>query len=183
MNLLSPAQIAGYISFVLGIIAFLQKNDQRLRFFNGAQTLVYSLHFLLLGNMSASASALVSATRSFLSLKYRSLYLAAAIVVVNLTVGAVLARTGAGWLPITATCVATVAIFTMKGIPLRVALLFCTLLWLANNILSRSVGGTLLEVFIASINTSTIVRMKRAGARPEAVPVLAGAPESLTTAD
>lgn len=162
MRILSPAQIAGYVAFVLGVTAFLQKHDRRLKFFNANQSLVYALHFFMLGNLPASASALISSVRSFLALKYRSLYLAAAIILVNLAAGAAFAR-GAGWLPVIASCAASAAIFTMQGIPMRLVLLTCTLMWLTNDILSRSIGGTLLEVFVASANISTMVRMGRAG--------------------
>jgi hypothetical protein len=42
---------------------------------------------------------------------------------------------------------------------MRAVLLVCTLLWLANNILSGSIGGTLLESVIALANISTIIRL------------------------
>ncbi len=166
MNVFSPAQIAGYAAFFLGVTAFLQKNDRRLKFFSASQSLVYCLHFLMLGNLPASASSLIASARSFLALKYRSLYVVSAVVLVNLAAGAAFARgAGAGWLPVIASCMGTIAIFTMEGVPLRSVLLVCTLMWLANNILSRSIGGTLLELFIASINISTMIRMSRAEAR------------------
>ncbi len=161
MNAFSPAQMVGYLALGLGITAFLQKNDSRLKFFNASQSLLYALHFLMLGNPPAAASALIASTRSFLALRYRSLYLAAVIVAVNLAAGAVFVHTGAGWLPVIASCAATIAIFTLQDIPLRLVLLACTLLWLTNDILSRSIGGTILELFIAGINISTMVRMSR----------------------
>lgn len=159
MNVFSPAQIAGYFSFALGVTAFLQKDDRRLKFFNASQSLVYSLHFLMLGNLPASASALISSGRSLLALKYRSLYLASAIVFVNVAAGSMLVRSGAGSLPVVASCAATIAIFTLEGVPLRLVLLGCTLMWLTNDILSRSIGGTLLELFVAAVNISTMIRI------------------------
>jgi hypothetical protein len=57
--------------------------------------------------------------------------------------------------------IATIAIFTMRGVPFRSVLLASTLLWLANNILTGSVGGTLLELANATVNISTIIRMVR----------------------
>jgi hypothetical protein len=53
------------------------------------------------------------------------------------------------------------AIFTMRGVPFRCVLLAGTLLWLANNIISGSIGGTLLEVANAVINIWTMIRMVR----------------------
>jgi hypothetical protein len=97
--------------------------------------------------------------RTFLALKYRSLWLAAVIVGISVAMGAALAKDSAGWLPIIASCAATVAVFMLRGVALRLVLLVCTLLWLVNNVLSGSIGGTVLEVFIAIANTWTIVRM------------------------
>ncbi|MGD0772383.1 MAG: YgjV family protein [Candidatus Solibacter sp.] len=161
MRLFSPAQVVGYFALVLGITAFLQKSDNRLKFFNATQGLVYALHFVLLGNLPASASSLVSSARSFLALRYRSLLLGAVIVAVNLGLGAVFAGSAAGWLPVIGSCIATIAIFTMRGVPFRCVLLASTLLWLANNIITGSIGGTLLEVANATVNIWTMIRMVR----------------------
>jgi hypothetical protein len=161
MGLFSPAQVVGYIALALGITAFLQKSDDRLKFFNATQGLVYALHFVLLGNLPASASSLISSLRSFLALRYRSWLLGAAIVIVNVGMGAAFARNTAGWLPVIGSSIATVAIFTMRGVPFRAVLLSSTLLWLANNIISGSIGGTLLELANATINISTMIRMVR----------------------
>ena len=110
--------------------------------------------------MSASSS-LISSLRSFLALRYRSLWLCAAIIGVMIGFGAAFARNTIGWLPVIGSCLATIAIFTMSGVPFRLVLLCSTLLWLTNNIVSRSIGGILLELANATVNLSTIVRMLR----------------------
>jgi hypothetical protein len=166
MGLFSPAQLVGYIALALGITAFLQKSDDRLKFFNATQGLFYALHFVLLGNLPASASSLTSSVRSFLALRYRSWVLGTVMFCVNVGLGAAFVRTRAGWLPIIGSCIATVAIFTLKGIPFRSMLLASTLLWLANNIITGSIGGTLLEVANATINITTMIRMLRGARTP-----------------
>jgi hypothetical protein len=168
MGIFSPAQLAGYLALALGVTAFLQRSDRRLKLFNATQSLAYALHFVLLGNPPAAASAIISSCHGFLAVRYRSLLLAAAIIAVNLAVGAALTSTRAGWLPIAATCIATAAIFTLNGIPLRGALLACTLLWLANNLYSGSIGGTVLELANAVINVTTMIRLARTA--PRAIP-------------
>jgi hypothetical protein len=159
LALLSSAQIVGYLALALGITAFLQKSDHRLKFFNATQGLFYALHFLLLGNLPACSSSLLSSLRSFLALRFRSLPLGALILAANIGLGVRFANSRAGWLPVVATCIATIAIFTMSGIPFRCVLLASTLLWLANNILARSIGGTALELSNAVINITTMIRM------------------------
>jgi hypothetical protein len=170
MGLFSPAQLVGYIALVLGITAFLQKSDQRLKFFNATQSLFYALHFVLLGNLPASASSLTSSVRSFLALRYRSWALCTVMFSANIGLGLAFARTRAGWLPIIGSCIATVAIFTLKGIPFRAMLLASTLLWLANNLITGSIGGTLLELANATLNITTMIRMLRAAALPTLSP-------------
>jgi hypothetical protein len=167
MGIFSPAQIAGYFALVLGITAFLQKSDQRLKFFNATQSLVYALHFLLLHNLPASASGLLSSVRSFLALRYRSWVLGAVMIAANIALGAAFAKGAAGWLPVIGSCIATFAIFTMSGIPFRCMLLISTLFWLANNIITGSIGGTILEVANATLNISTMIRIART---PELAP-------------
>ena len=159
MHYYSFPQCVGYVAFILGVTAFLQKNDRRLKVFVAGESFAYVAHFVLLGNFPASASAFVSGTRSLLSLKSRSPYLAGAIVAVNLGFGIVLAKTPLGWLPVIASSVGTLAVFLMQGIPMRVALFVATLLWLANNIISGSIGGTLLELVIATVNIWTMTRL------------------------
>ncbi len=162
MGLFSPAQLVGYIALALGITAFLQKSDDGLKFFNATQGLFYALHFILLGNLPASASSLTSSLRSFLALRYRSWLLGTVMFCANIGLGAAFARTRADWLPVIGSCIATVAIFTLKGVPFRAMLLASTLLWLANNVITGSIGGTVLEVANATLNITTMIRMLRA---------------------
>jgi hypothetical protein len=143
----------------------MQKSDRKLKALNASESLVYSVHFTLLGNPSAAACALISCIRSFLSLKMRSPYLAALFIVINVGFGFLLAKGFAGWLPVIGSCLATLAIFLMRGVRMRMVLLMSTLLWLANNILSGSIGGTLLETTIATVNSITIIQILRARAQ------------------
>jgi hypothetical protein len=159
VHFFSIAQCVGYIAFVLGVSAFLQKSDSRLKALNASESLVYSVHFTLLGNPSAAACALISCIRSFLSLKVRSTSLAVLFIVINVGLGFVFAKGVAGWLPVMGSCLATLAIFLMRGVRMRMVLLMSTLLWLANNILSGSIGGTLLEATIATVNSITIMQI------------------------
>lgn len=160
-SIFSPAQTVGYLAFFLGVVAFSQKADRRLKAYGACQSLVYAVHFLLLGSLPACAAAFLSATRSTLALRYRSVVLAGVMVALNLAAGAAFVRTPAGWLPVVGSCIAAAAMFTLEGVQLRLGLLASTLLWLTNDILAGSIGGTLLEITIATVSSSTIWRMRR----------------------
>ncbi|MBI4893636.1 MAG: YgjV family protein [Acidobacteria bacterium] len=159
MDYFSPAQCAGYVALVLGVGAFLNKDDKRMKLLLSVESVVYGAHFFMLGNLAAAGSAAISAGRTYLSLKSRSLWLAAAAVALNLGVGLKVAATGFAWIPIIASCAATVAFFTLDGMKLRIVLLTTTLMWLMNGYLSRSIGGVVLESLIAAANATTLVRM------------------------
>ena len=55
-----------------------------------------------------------------------------------------------------------VALFLLHGIRMRVVMLTGTLLWIVNNVLSGSIGGTALELTILVVNCSTIWRLRAA---------------------
>lgn len=168
MDFFSPAQVAGYVALVLGVRAFLTRDDKRMKLLLSAESVVYGAHFLMLGNLPAAGSAAISAGRTYLSLRSRSLWLAAAAVALNVAVGLRVAHGSLAWLPIVASCVATVAFFTLEGARLRLVLLTTTLMWLVNGYISRSIGGTVLESLIATANVTTLVRMGLERAREKA---------------
>ncbi len=174
----SPAQLVGYVALVLGVAAFSQKSDTRLKVLMSCEGFAYVAHFILLGNYPASCSAGVSSVRMLVSLKSRAPWWIGVFVALNVALGAVFAKSALGWLPIGASCLATVGVFVMQGLPLRVVLLVCTGLWLVNNALCGSVGGTVLEALIALSNLATICRMvaeRVARQRASASPALAKA--------
>jgi hypothetical protein len=65
-------------------------------------------------------------------------------------------------LPIAASCIGTTALFFLHGLRMRALMLLGTLLWLANNLLVGSIGGTLLEACLALANLRTIAQLWRA---------------------
>ena len=161
----SPAQVVGYLAFVLGVGSFLQTDDRRFKVFMAGECLAYVVHFALLGHPTAVASSLVSLARSVLALHTRSPWVAAAVVAVNVGLGLALATDASHWLPLAASCLGTVALFLLQGIPMRLLMLCGTALWIANNAIAGSIGGTALEVVVAAVNGATVWRMARRARR------------------
>jgi hypothetical protein len=157
----SPAQCVGYIAFVLGVASFTQQDDRRFKLFMAGECFAYIVHFALLGNPTAVASSTMSLLRSVLALYTRSRWVAAGVVAMNLALGLALATRMTDWLPLGASCIGTLALFLLRGIPMRLAMLCGTCLWIANNIVAGSIGGTALEIVIALVNATTIWRMAR----------------------
>ena len=166
---LSPAQCVGYAAFVLGVSSFVQKNDRRFKLFMAAECLAYIIHFTLLGRPTAVASSTMSLLRSVLALYTRSRWVALFVILANIGLGLSFATRASDWLPLGASCIGTLALFLMEGVRMRVAMLCGTVLWIVNNVIAGSVGGTALEVVIAAVNLVTIRRMLReAPAVPQA---------------
>jgi hypothetical protein len=159
VSIFSPAQCLGYLAFVLGVAAFLQKSDRRLKVLIAGESLVYALHFWLLGVPPASANAAITAVRTTLSLKLRAAWLSVVFVAIHLCAGVLFAKTPAGWLTVIGSCISTVAVFQMRGLAMRLMMLFSTGCWLVNNFLSGSIGGAALESVIAVTNATTILRI------------------------
>jgi hypothetical protein len=157
----SPAQCVGYVAFVLGVASFLQRDDRRFKQFMAAECFAYIIHFALLGNPTAVASSTMSLLRSVLALRTRSVWVAVVIVAMNLVLGVSLADRPSAWLPLGASCLGTLALFLLQGVPMRLLMLCGTGLWIANNLISGSVGGSALEIVIAIVNIRTIRQMAR----------------------
>ena len=160
---LSPAQCIGYLAFVLGVGSFLQTDDRRFKSFMIGECLAYVAHFALLGNPSAVASSAISTVRSVLALKTRSPWVVALVVAINIAFGLAVAKQASDWLPLTASCLGTFALFMLQGIPMRLLMLCGTGLWIANNVIVGSIGGTALELAVAAVNLTTIIRLSRSG--------------------
>ena len=159
---LSPAQLFGYVAFVLGVGCFLQTDDRRFKWFMTGECVAYVVHFALLGNPTAVASSALSMLRSVLSLHTRSKWVAVGVVAANVAFGLAIATKASDWLPLTASCLGTIALFTLQGVPMRLLMLCGTGLWIANNLIAGSIGGTALEVVVAVVNLSTVLRLIRA---------------------
>jgi len=104
----------------------------------------------------------MSLLRSVLALYTRSVWVAVGVVAMNLALGLTLATRMTDWLPLGASCIGTLALFLLRGVPMRLAMLCGTFLWIANNIIAGSIGGTALEIVMAVVNGTTIWRMARA---------------------
>lgn len=161
-SLLSPAQLAGYAAFAFGLLCFAQTDDRRFKVFMALECAAYVLHFALLGQPTAVASTAVSLLRSVAALKWRTTAVGLFFIALSLGLGAWLYTGWVSLLPIAASCIGTTALFFLQGLRMRVLMLCGTLLWLVNNLLVGSVGGSLLEACLVASNVWTIRRMWQA---------------------
>ena len=166
MDALSPAQLWGYLVFVLGVVAFAQKRDTWLKGLLTAEASCYVVHFLLLGRYAASGSAFIAGLRTLISIRYRSRNLVVVFLCASLGFGSLLAHTWTDWLPVASSCVATFAVFLLSGMWMRLLLLVSTMIMIANNIICGSIGGTLVELCIGTMNITTTLHLLKQRNRP-----------------
>jgi hypothetical protein len=160
-DLLSPAQLLGYAAFVFGVACFAQLDDRRFKLFMAAECAAYIGHFWLLGQPTAVASTTVSLLRSLASIKAKTPAVGIFFMLLSAGLGLWLMQGWLSLLPIAASCIGTFALFFLDGLRMRALMLLGTLLWLLNNLLVGSIGGTALEAVLALTNAHTIWRISR----------------------
>ncbi len=157
----SLAQCLGYVAFVLGVSAFLQRDDRRLKLLNSAQGFVYAIHFIMLGSLPLAGSAAVCALRSGTAAFFVRPWLVVPFVALNLAVGWIVAETWNDWLPVIGFVIGTVSVFLLRGIPLRVGMFLSSAVVMVAALIAGSIGGVALEASIAAANLLTIFRLQR----------------------
>jgi len=117
------------------------------------------VHYLLLGSIVSALSALLSAFRTVTAIYTSSLMVAVLFIAVGLSSAIYFADSIWELWPMLGMSIGTYAVFVLKGIQMRIAFLIGAICWLINNILVGSIGGTLLEATLITVNLSTIIRL------------------------
>lgn len=155
------AQALGFLSFVLGIYAFYQKDDRKLKIIMVIFNLNHLIHFILLGAVVSALSTLLSAIRTVTAIYVSSVRVAAVFILIGLSSAVYLGDSLYELWSILGMSIGTYAVFVLKGIPMRIAFLLGAICWLINNIIVGSIGGILLEATLISVNIITIIRLLR----------------------
>lgn len=158
-SLLNIPQLIGYIAFFFGIVAFLSKDDKKLKILLAIQSYTLSLHFFLLGASGGMIAAFINATRNLVTLKSRMKILAPYFIAFYIIFGAFKYTNIIDLLPIVGSTIATYAFFYLEKIPMRLCLLVTTSLWLVHNGLVGSIGPFLMEIIILIANGKTVMSM------------------------
>lgn len=156
---LTLPQLVGWGAFFLGVASFVQTTDLRFKQFMAMECAVYVLHFALLGQWTACASASISFGRSVAAVRYPGSVTGVIFMMASLLCGAWFYTSWVSWLPITASVLGTFALFFLKRVRMRLVMLAGTLCWLVHNAWVGSIGGTLLEAVLCMVNAVTLYSM------------------------
>lgn len=155
------AQSFGFLSLALGILTFYQKDDKKLKILMIVFNINHLVHYILLGSIVSALGSLLSAIRTATAIHFSSKWIAALFITISLVSGVLLADHIWQMWPILGTIIGTYSVFLLKGIRLRVGFLFGSSCWLINNILVGSIGGTILEITVISMNLITVYRIHK----------------------
>ena len=153
------SQIIGFLALIIGLYAFLNKNDDRLKIFMTLQSFLLAVHFLFLGAMTPAAMSGISSIRNFFSLFANLKNLAFVFIAIYLGAMFFTFSGPVSLLTPIASSISTYAYFYTKGLLLRVLLLIVSFMWLLNNIFVFSIGPAIMEMIIVCANMITVIRM------------------------
>jgi hypothetical protein len=156
---LTLPQLVGWGAFFLGVASFVQTSDLRFKQLMAMECAFYVLHFALLGQWTASASATISLGRSLAAVRYPGKVTGVLFMGLSVLCGVCFFSSWISWLPITASVLGTFALFFLKRVRMRLVMLAGTLCWLIHNAWVGSIGGTLLEAVLCVVNGVTLYRM------------------------
>ncbi|MDF2153084.1 YgjV family protein [Vibrio sp. CAU 1672] len=151
----------GGIAFVVGVMAFWQKDDNRFRYNMMVFCFIMAIHFALMGATVAAIGVVINAVRSFASIKTQSRK------VMWFFIGLMWFMTLPNvshffeLLTVIGSSVATWALFSRQGITLRLLILFNSFCWVSHNLWLGSIGGSLVESTFIITNLVTIYRLNR----------------------
>lgn len=156
-------QVCGLVALVVCVAAFASKSDDRLLMLLISANVAFALQFVFFGSWTAAVLTMLVIVRIILARRYMGSK--AVMVGVLLASGVAAFFTWQSWvdfLPIAAMVLGTFAMFLLRGIPMRAFLGLAATLWMLNNLLIGSIGGTLAEGLIVVTNIITIIRLARA---------------------
>ncbi|MGY4024538.1 YgjV family protein [Aeromonas rivuli] len=155
------AQGIGLAAMLVGVSAFLQRDDKRFRLRLCLYQAAIACHFAFMGANTAALSAGLSCGRTIASGRTRSPWVMSFFLVLVWVLGIPGITSPVQWLPIIGTTIGTWGLFRAHGIALRLCMLVGGLCWTSHNILIGSIGGSLIETTFLFVNCHTMYRMWR----------------------
>ena len=150
----------GLIATFFVIVAFMQKNDGRLKFIVMVGAAIFTVHFLLLGAYAGAIVGVINVTRTAMSMtRFKGNYILAIFIALYITTGIYAYENWYDILPFIAGAGSTIALFKLSGLNLRYAY-FCTeISWLTYSVIIKSIGGIITNMFVLMMNAVTTYRL------------------------
>lgn len=157
---LSFEQILGYIASLFLLLGYAIKNDVKTKYVLTISSLIFSVHFFMLGAFAAMAVCAINAARNisavflFKSKKYFAIF-----ALMYLVIGILTYTEFIDIFPVIASFITCVGMFLLGGIRFRMIVVIATILWIVHNIYVGSIGGTINSVILFFISSTTVFRL------------------------
>ncbi|WP_447927904.1 YgjV family protein [Vreelandella sp. EE27] len=167
VNVLALAgQFFGLVALVLCVLAFANKDDDKLMVLLISANVAFMLQFGFLGSWTAAALTAMVILRIALARRYPgSLAVMAGVLVASAVAAALTWQSYVDMFAVVAMLLGTLGMFLLRGVMLRVFLGLAAFSWMMNNLLIGSIGGTLAEALVVITNFITIARLIKAKRR------------------
>ncbi|MFN1549077.1 YgjV family protein [Vibrio natriegens] len=153
------AQSVGGIAFIIGLAAFLQKNDRRFRIQMVIFCFFMAIHFFLMGALVATIGVIFNGLRSLASIKTQSKKVMWFFILSMWAMTLPNVDSIFELITVFGSSIATWALFTKQGIKLRLFILINSFCWITHNIWLGSIGGSMVEGCFIITNLITIYRL------------------------
>lgn len=146
---------------ILGLIAYLDKNDTRLKYILFVQAILLGSHFAMEGSLSASIVTFLIAPLNLLSAfgPTRRYYPAFALIIL---IAGLFGFDGARDIfPIVAVCISLYALYHLQGVVMRGALMVCSMLWIVHDVAYDLPIILFMDIMILVLNLFGTMRIIR----------------------
>ena len=158
MTIMIVAQLIGLLAMGLDVYATLHKPDKHLIRIHSIGSMLFALHYFLLGAIPGALSELLNGTRAGLSSFTKSRLLAFAFLFLYIALLFIIPENALDTLPFLSSILITIGIYFFHGISMRLFYICGFMLWLIYSIYVMSIGGII--VFLILILTSSITIRK-----------------------
>lgn len=161
-TLLTPAQIVGYIGYLIGVSAFLQRSDNNFRIQLTIVNIIMAVHFYLLGPDSYVAAILniINIFRNIASIYTNNSWVMLFFIIVMWVFGLPGISAPMQYLTVIGTSIVTFSMFRLHNQRMRLGILLSSALWIVYSIWIGSIGGLAIEITFAIANIITIYKTR-----------------------
>lgn len=155
------SQAFSAVAIVLGVFAYLENKEAKLKFMLSGAAACQAIHFVLLGATQGAFQSSLTSLRFLVSAWRKSNAFFWVFVLLGSMVGIWKYQSPIDYFPILANLMACYAVFRSHGIAMRYWLLAVTFCWFVYNAWNLSVFGCVLELTYASMNLLAIRNHRR----------------------
>lgn len=155
------AQLSGFVALFCAAYAFYSKEDKVLKLLIAAQNFFLVIHLLLLGAFSGASVAVITCIRAYVSTKPFFKKFAFVFIIFYTVIFIFVYKTPFDFFPLIGGYLGTYAMFFAHGLRLRILMMLGSTMWLVHNIYFGSIGASLMEAMLISINMWRMTRMAK----------------------